>query len=109
MIASGHLPTALLVTNDLVAVGVMEALRISGLRVAENVSVVVFDDLGQNTTPPLTRIRADLTEMGRVAADCILKRIERQRLPGDHLTIPIEFVVAGSTAAPAVVKRQRRA
>ena len=109
MIASGRLPTALLVTNDLVAVGVMEALRISGLRVPEDVSVVGFDDLGQNTTPSLTRIRADLTEMGRVAADCVIKRIEKQRLPDDHLMIPIEFVIAGSTAVPAIRMHQKKA
>jgi LacI family transcriptional regulator len=79
----------------------MEALRIAGLRVPEDMSVVGFDDLGQSTTPPLTRIRADLTEMGRIAADCIVKRIEKETLPRNQLVVPVEFVVAGSTASPS--------
>lgn len=99
LLAGGRPPTALLVHNDLIAVGVMEALRIAGLEVPRDVSVVGFDDLGQSTTPPLARIRADLVELGRAAAESLIKRMHKEPLES-RLFIPVELVPGRSTAPP---------
>jgi LacI family transcriptional regulator len=61
MITHGSHPTAILVTNDLVALGVLEALAVAGISVPDEVSVVGFDDIGRVTNPPLTTIRVDLS------------------------------------------------
>lgn len=100
MLSRRNLPSSLLVTNDLVAVGVMERLHIAGLRVPTDLSVVGFDDLGQRTNPPLTRVRLDLSDLGRIAAENLLKRVQGQPVPEQHILVPIEFILAGSTAAP---------
>ena len=49
MIAKSQTPTALVVTNDYVARGVMEALMMAGIDVPEHVSVIGYDDLGVTT------------------------------------------------------------
>jgi GntR family transcriptional regulator of arabinose operon len=100
MIATRRLPTALLVTNDLVAVGVMEALGVAGIRVPDEISVISFDDLGHGTSPPLTRIRADLIEVGRAAGEILLRRLEGERLETNHIVMPVDFIKGKSTASP---------
>ncbi|MBM3736455.1 MAG: GntR family transcriptional regulator [Acidobacteria bacterium] len=92
-------PDCILVTNDLVAVGVIERLRIGGIEVPEGISVVGFDDLGQRTNPPLTRVRADMAGLGRAAAESLLCLIDGRRIAQNHILAPVEFITAGSTAA----------
>ncbi len=94
----GRLPTALLVTDDVVAVGVMEALKISGVPVPEQISVVCFDDLGQSTIPPLTRIRFDREEAGRRAARTLLDIANGKPPEVNDIILPVEFVHGLSTA-----------
>jgi DNA-binding LacI/PurR family transcriptional regulator len=55
------------VANDMMAIGALRALRQAGRRVPDDVAVVGFDDieLAQDTEPPLTTVRQDVTEMGR--------------------------------------------
>ncbi len=96
----GHLPTALLVTDDVVAVGVMEALRIAGIGVPEKISVVCFDDLGQSTTPPLARIRFDREDAGRRAAATILQILSGNPPEQKEILLTVEFL-PGRSIAPA--------
>jgi len=97
MIAKSQLPTALLVTNDYVARGVMEALSVGGIGVPRQISVVGYDDLGVNTTQPITNIRVDLDQVGRLAMDALNRRIEGN---AEQTVVPVSLVVRGSTAAP---------
>lgn len=72
--------TAVFAMNDLMAVGAMVALREAGLRIADDVSVVGFDDieLAACTSPGLTTIRQPAHELGRRAAETLLARIQQQ-------------------------------
>ena len=95
-------PTAVFAANDLSAIGVLEAIVETGLRVPEDVSVVGFDDLrlAAYTTPPLTTIHQPAREIGERATSLLLdltkgKKVRRLR----HLLEP-ELVVRRSTAAP---------
>ncbi|HWB98931.1 MAG TPA: GntR family transcriptional regulator [Bryobacteraceae bacterium] len=97
MLKAGHLPTALLVTNDFVAIGVMEALAIAGVRVPDQISIVGFDDLGQKTSPALTTVRVDLREVGRSAADAVRRKMLGEPLT-EPISVPAELVVRDTTA-----------
>jgi GntR family transcriptional regulator, arabinose operon transcriptional repressor len=100
MIARSKLPTALLVTNDYVARGVMEALMVAGIEVPEQISVVGYDDLGLKTNPPMTTIRVDLDQVGRLAMDALYRRMEGTAAQAEQIVVPVTLVVRGSTTSP---------
>ncbi len=101
MIASSPLPTALLVTNDYVARGVMEALMVAGVKVPEHVSVVGYDDLGVKTNPPITTVRVDLDQVGRLAMAALYRLIEGTAMRAEHILVHVDLVVRASTTSPA--------
>ncbi len=77
---SSHKPfTALFAFNDISAMGAIRALREARLRVPDDVSVVGFDDIQSAAyqNPALTTVRQPLREMGRIAAETLLRRIRR--------------------------------
>ncbi len=69
--------TALFAFNDISAMGAIRALRESGLRVPEDVSVIGFDDIRSAAyqNPSLTTVRQPLRKMGTIAAETVLRRI----------------------------------
>jgi len=82
LLASRRPFTALFAFNDISAMGAIRALRDAGLKVPDDVSVVGFDDI-QNAAyqnPALTTVRQPLREMGQVAAEILLRRINRPGL-----------------------------
>jgi LacI family transcriptional regulator len=93
--------TAVVVTNALVATGVVSALAAAGRRCPDDISVVAIHDLwfAERLTPPLTVVRLPLQEMGSRAAELLLSGGDT---PADTLiTEPApELVVRGSTGAP---------
>ena len=67
-------PDAILVYNDLLAIGVLGALRQRGRRVPEDVRVVGIDglDIGELMVPRLTTLAVDMAEVGRQATELAL-------------------------------------
>jgi LacI family transcriptional regulator len=68
-------PTAIFAGSDVLALGVYEAARRSGLRLPEDLSVVGFDDvpMAQWVSPPLTTMRQPLAEMATLATKTLLE------------------------------------
>lgn len=99
MMVSGSLPTAVLATNDLVAMGSMEALKMAGVSVPRQVSVIGFDDLGRDLNPPLTTIRSYPEEVGRIAAQMLIDQLSGSATPG-RIAVPTELVVRSTTSVP---------
>ncbi|AZP21585.1 LacI family DNA-binding transcriptional regulator [Streptomyces aquilus] len=67
---------AVFAANDLTASGALRVLREHGRRVPDDVAVIGFDDMlpiAEQTDPPLTTIRQDIEEMGRLMARLLLK------------------------------------
>lgn len=73
-------PTAIFTANDLLAVGVLEAIKEKGYDVPHDFSIVGFDDiqLASHLSPPLTTIRQPMLDMGYLAIIKLLERIEKQ-------------------------------
>jgi len=99
MLAGGSLPTAILATNDLVAMGVLEALKLAGIAVPGDVSVIGYDDLGRDQNPPLTTIGSFPEEVGRRAAKILMEQLDGDPAPS-RVAVPTELLVRGSTAPP---------
>ncbi|MFC6065916.1 LacI family DNA-binding transcriptional regulator [Streptomyces ochraceiscleroticus] len=68
---------AVFACSDLMATGALRTLRARGLRVPEDVAVVGYDDLAPAAwaDPPLTTVRQDVQEMGRLMARLLLDRL----------------------------------
>jgi DNA-binding LacI/PurR family transcriptional regulator len=66
--------------------------------VPEHVSIVGYDDLGISVSPPLTTIRADLEEVGRLAMEVLRRRIQGNPDSGPVI-VPTDLVERGSSAA----------
>lgn len=96
-----HQPSAVFVTNDLMALGSLRALREAGLRVPEDVSVVSFDDLSPATQadPQLTTIRQPVQQTGKDAVTMLLGLINGDIQHPQHVFLPNELIVRASTGA----------
>ncbi len=70
--------TAIICTNDLMAMGAMSALEDAGIRVPENVSVIGFDDnlFSKNWRPSLTTMSVAKYEFGRKAFELLYNNIK---------------------------------
>jgi DNA-binding LacI/PurR family transcriptional regulator len=94
--------TALFAFNDVSAIGAIRALRETGRRVPEDVSVVGFDDIQSEAfqNPSLTTFRQPLRQMGVMAAETLLRRINAPaRAPYPKaITVAPELIVRESTA-----------
>jgi len=100
-------PTAVTCYNDLVALGVCRALAELGVRVPDDVSVVGFDDIQilDYLPPGLTSVRMPKFEMGRLAAQMLIRHVEaREALPPQKVFLEAELAVRGSTR-PLVERR----
>jgi DNA-binding LacI/PurR family transcriptional regulator len=92
-------PTAIIASNDLLALGVIGALRRYGLSVPDDVSVCGFDGIaiGRLLERPLTTMKMPDTDMGTAAAALLLDMAE-SAAPPRHLQIGHQFF-AGATVA----------
>lgn len=102
LLALPQRPTAVLASNDLTAIGALRAIYSAKLRVPEDVSVVGFDDIQSAAfqNPGLTTVRQPLREMGVIAAETLLRRINAPaKTPYPKaITVEPELIVRESTA-----------
>ncbi|MTJ83105.1 MAG: LacI family DNA-binding transcriptional regulator [Telmatospirillum sp.] len=93
-------PTAIICGTDLLAVGALLEAPALGLRIPQDLSVTGFDDiaLAAEFDPPLTTMRVDCAEIGRLAAGHLLARLEGIATPGKIAIIP-SFIARGTTAS----------
>ena len=91
-------PTAVLATNDVMAVGAMVACRNAGIRIPEDISITGIDntDLGATQVPGLTSVRTPIVEIGTAAAEQLISRLEGKAFDAKQ-ALPFEVVVRSST------------
>jgi DNA-binding LacI/PurR family transcriptional regulator len=95
-------PTALMAVNNVRTQGMLRAVRESGLRVPEDISLAGFDDSPWFSllTPPLTTVRQPVYEMGQEMVRLLMQRIgERDERPPEVTVLQPDLVVRGSTRA----------
>jgi PAS domain S-box-containing protein len=98
---------AVAAANDEMALSVMEALQVRGVRVPYEVAVVGFDDLdtSRTVTPPLTTVRSLFYERGRRAVELVLAQLAGEEVP-EETTVPGRLIVRQSCGCldPAVMQ-----
>ncbi|OGO07503.1 MAG: LacI family transcriptional regulator [Chloroflexi bacterium RBG_13_60_9] len=102
LLALSNPPTAIFASNDVMAMGVMDAVRNRGLRVPDDVSVVGFDDIPQASVvrPGLTTVNQPLEKMGRVATQMLLDMLRNKEKEDSRIELPTELVIRESCQPP---------
>lgn len=67
-------PTAIFAASDIIAIGVLQALKSRNIPVPEKMSLIGFDDMpfAQLVDPPLTTIRQPITALGQAGFNALL-------------------------------------
>lgn len=74
-----QLPTAVFCSADIYAIGAIKCIKDHNLRIPDDISVIGIDDiiLSQYIEPPLTTVKIDKAEMGRIAIEMLIKKIDK--------------------------------
>lgn len=98
LLALQELPTAVLVTDDLMAMGVMQSLNEEGLRIPEDVAILSFNNtiFSVLSNPPLSSVDIHIFDLGLEAINQLVKRIKNPEEPISHSIIPYEIVIRSS-------------
>lgn len=100
-------PTAVLATNDLMAVGAMQTVHAAHIRVPGELSIIGFDDLpiAGMVHPALTTIRHPRREVAARAFQSLQNSLEKIK-SGKQSPLHPRLVIRNSTAAPAAQRRR---
>ncbi len=98
ILATGAPFTAVIASNDLSALGAMEVLRSSGLRIPEDVAVIGFDDIleARSQIPPLTTVRHPTFSLGYQAVLSILQEIRGETRESENRRVATQLVIRQS-------------
>lgn len=104
LLSAEPLPTAVMCSNDMTALGIIHQLFRTGLRVPDDISVVGFDNvhIAEVTIPSLTTIQMSRFDLARAAFSALRAHVERGAGPEPPREYPIttELVVRQSTGFP---------
>jgi LacI family transcriptional regulator len=99
LLAASVVPTAIVITSDVLAFGALAAIHERGLTIPDDIAVVGFDDnpLAQFAIPALTTVRISFEEMGRQAGKLLLDRILHNVEPGRQMLLDAKLIVRASS------------
>lgn len=101
LLAEKRRPTAVLCSNDMLAIGVLHRVTRAGLRVPDDMSIIGFDDIrmAEMMMPPLTSIQMSRAELARAAVTALRAHVEKTS-PQREYPIETRLVVRQSTGVP---------
>ena len=97
--ASASRPDAIFAANDLIALGVLQALTFAGVRVPDDIAIMGYDDIdfAASAAIPLSSVRQPREQLGMVAADTLLEVIADPGAKVRDVVLEPELVVRRST------------
>ncbi len=102
LLSLGRPPSAVLIANNLMTLGGLQAIHESGLEIPEQISLVGFDDMdwAPSLRPPLTVVAQPAYEMGETAAAMLLDRIRTPGQPHQIVVLDTQLTVRASCQYP---------
>ena len=103
-------PTAIFAANDLMALGAIYAIQDSGLSVPQDIAVVGYDnrEFTGIVRPNITTVVMPVYEMGRIAAEILLKQIADGTRENDEVKVKGELIIRDTCGASESQKTERR-
>jgi LacI family transcriptional regulator len=91
-------PTALIVANNLMTLGAMQAVRNCGLRVPDDIAIIAVDnpDWAELLDPPLTVLAQPIRAMATQAAELLIRRISGEDFAIVRETYPLDLIIRRS-------------
>ena len=104
LLAAAEPPTAAFVASDYIALGVLSAAEVHGIRVPDDLSIVGFDDIrfSQYVRPRLTTIRSPVDRLAQQGVELLFERLQDPQAPARTQVLPVELVIRESAAAPVL-------
>ncbi len=104
LLGSGAEIDSVVCANDYIAVGAIEAIRLAGLGVPDDIAVAGFDNraISSGLSVPLTTMAVDHEEMGRLAVRQIFAALDGLATTAGRITVPSRLVIRESTARPGI-------
>ncbi len=101
LLETPKLPTAVMCSNDMTAIGVLHKVYRAGLRVPDDLSIIGFDDIqmARVTIPPLTSIQMSRLDLARAAVNALRAHVEHTPTHREY-KIDTKLVVRESTGYP---------
>jgi len=86
--------TGIFASADILAAGIMTGLRLKGVNVPENKSIIGFDDnyLCRITSPQLTTIHQDANEKGLIASEMMLAQLQGKPVKKKNVILPVRLI-----------------
>lgn len=102
LLGGAHPPTAILCGNDVIAIGVLNAVAALGIRLGSEVTVTGFDDIAMAAWDvyELSTVRCDRAAMASAAVEMLVSRIGDPTLPTRTATIATALVPRATHGAP---------
>jgi len=112
LLKGNSMPTAVMCSNDVTAIGVMRQAYERGISVPQQISVIGFDDLhlAQFMIPPLTTVRMSQSDIARLAFKALMNDVERKNHSehGTEYVLETDLVLRRSTAPATTEPALRR-
>lgn len=92
-------PTAVIASNDVMAFGVMDAAKLNGLTIGQDISIIGFDDvfMASQTYPSLTTVRQPMAGMGEAALEMLVTLLQGRPVLNHRRELPTELIIRAST------------
>lgn len=96
-------PTAVFVANNLMGLGVLEAVRAMGTQVPQELAIVIFDDMpwAPYVRPSITAVAQSPYDMGVAAARLVLRRLGGEQGDPEVVRLPVEVIIRESCGCGA--------
>ena len=98
LLQSDNRPTAIFVASDHMAIASISAIHSLGLNVPDDISVVAISDIVESAylTPPLTTVSVPQKEMGKLATEILLQRINGDTTIKKQIFVPCKLTIRNS-------------
>lgn len=93
-------PTGLVVSDDLISLGILSMLDKNGIRIPQDISIVSFNNvyLSEITRPALTTVDIQIQELGAQSAKAIIEKAQNKNEPCKRIIIPHKIVYRDSVS-----------